>query len=384
MTTCACGPCACGKVAYGAFAFTSLGDWPAYSRAGLYAALVAGGYGRNRGFVAKPVSDGTNYGILVMTPERWVRENWTNVMVAQHVEKFLFKERSSWGQWYEQRGVVVQTMYTDSAPRGLRWPRGLAEMNVLAHLGKPVHIRVMQIPKVLGAGCFDVRLFANGTVACLPTINCPNPMATCEKYSFRFSQLVPEVSAYVTRLATFFGADWFRFDFFYGHPQRMVRVNEVSYPSHHTYPSEIRDELLAAYTHSVLPGPPPPPAPRGSHELSARPSLPPGPGLADVGSLAMLEVPSKCIMDYILPFIGVDREAFDHLCYLCRPLPPGAPPSPPSPPMPPSPPPSPPRSPPPPSSPPPPRPPGQSSRKADQYAAQRALLRREPTGSSTA
>ena len=39
-------------------------------------------------------------------------------------------------------------MYTDNAPRGLRWPRGLAEMNVLAHLGKPVHVRVMQIPKV--------------------------------------------------------------------------------------------------------------------------------------------------------------------------------------------------------------------------------------------
>ena len=80
-----------------------------------------------------------------MTPERWKTENWSLPLVARHVERFLFKERSSWGQWYEQRGVVIQRMYTDGAPRGLRWPHGLAEMNVLVHLGKPVHVRVMQV-----------------------------------------------------------------------------------------------------------------------------------------------------------------------------------------------------------------------------------------------
>ena len=252
-------------VVYGAFAYTRLGDWPVYSRNGLADALAAGGFGRGRGFVAKPASDGTNFGILVMTPERWQRENWTFALVSRHVERFLYKERSSWGQWYEQRGVVIQPMYTDGAPSGLRWPRGLAEMNVLVHLGRPVHIRVMQvhhltvfhspcsrrahavltpcshrsssaricvtqIPKVNGAGCFDVRLHENGSHTCLPTSNCPNPQATCERYSLRFSQALPQVGTYVRRLATFFGADWFRFDYFWGHPHRMMRINEVRHP----------------------------------------------------------------------------------------------------------------------------------------------------------
>ena len=38
---------------------------------------------------------------------------------------------SSWGQWYEQRGVVIQSFYTDHAPQGQVWPHGMAEMNVL-------------------------------------------------------------------------------------------------------------------------------------------------------------------------------------------------------------------------------------------------------------
>ena len=54
------------------FAYTALGEWPAYSRKGMYAALTAGGYGPEVGFVAKPASDGTNFGLLVMTPDRCV------------------------------------------------------------------------------------------------------------------------------------------------------------------------------------------------------------------------------------------------------------------------------------------------------------------------
>jgi|EP00900_Chrysochromulina_parva_P028029 hypothetical protein len=240
------------EVVYGGFAYTRLGEWPAYSRAELCAVLARGGFGPRRGFVAKPASDGTNYGLLVMTPERWRRENWTEALVATMVERFLFKGRSSWGQWYEQRGVVVQSLYTEGAPRGLRWPHGLAEMNVLAHLGEPVHMRVQEIPKAKGAGCFDVRLHANGSHDCLPTPNCPNPQLTCRKYTLQFARSLPEVRAYVRRLASFFGADWFRFDYFGGHPHRMLRVNEVSYPSHHTYPSDLREAWLAAYLRSVV------------------------------------------------------------------------------------------------------------------------------------
>ncbi len=56
---------------YGGFAFTPLGEWPAYSRAALATALRRGGYGPRRPFVIKPASDGTNYGLLVMEPNRW-------------------------------------------------------------------------------------------------------------------------------------------------------------------------------------------------------------------------------------------------------------------------------------------------------------------------
>ena len=31
----------------------------------------------------------------------------------------------------------------------MRWPHGMAEMNVLAHLGEPVHVRVMQVTLAL-------------------------------------------------------------------------------------------------------------------------------------------------------------------------------------------------------------------------------------------
>ena len=148
------------------------------------------------------------------------------------------------------------------------------------------------------------------------------------------------IRARAALLASFYGADWFRFDFFYGHPTRGFRVNEartprappcsesarrllaarasdrshrarrrrpqVSYPSHHVYTSAIREAWAAAYDGD-----------------------------------AMLEVDGGCVADYMLDFIGVERAGFDHDCYLCRPSPPAPPPAPPAPPSPPGPPPSP-------------------------------------------
>ena len=274
------------------------------------------------------------------------------------------------GQWYEQRGVVIQRMYTDGAPKGLRWPQGLAEMNVLAHLGRPIHVRVLEIPKVHGAGCFDVRLHANDSSECLPTINCPNPQQTCARYALRFTAVIAEVRAYVDRLGTLFGADWFRFDYFYGHPARPVRINEVSYPSHHTYPDDIREAWVRAYSQAstqtraaalhvaggtgagdtgvggtgVQDGT----GVGGTGVASGGPGVPIATGADGSQMPTMVQVPSSCIMDYLLQLTGVDRAAYENLCYLCRPLPPEAPPMPPSPPSPPYPPPSPPSPPPPP------------------------------------
>ena len=351
------------EVVYGAMAHTALGEWPVYTKEGMASALLAGGYGATNGFVVKPASDGTNYGLLLMTAERWNRENWTYGLVCRHVERFLYKPRSSWGQWYEQRGVVVQELYTDDAPQSARWPRGLAEMNVLVHLGYPVHMRVMQIPKAASSGCFDVRLHVNGSYECLPSATCPDPIPTCLKYGLRFHQVLPEVGAYARRLATFFGADWFRFDYFYGHPRRPIRVNEVSYPSHHTYPPDIRGAWLAAYAQSV-----PQPSPdEGAYGVGgASGSWGGGHSTSDVASVVasgaitkvmsagvstasaalvqsapMLQVPSSCVMQYLYEFVGIPPGRFEKLCFLCRPSPPGGPPYPPSP-WPPSMPPSPP------------------------------------------
>lgn len=339
---------------YGAFAYTPLSEWPVYTRAGMYQALESGGYGPRIGFVAKPASDGTNFGLLVMTPERWKRENWSMPLVARHVERFLYKEKSSWGQWYEQRGVVIQKMYTDGAPRGLRWPHGLAEMNVLAHLGRPVHVRVMEIPKAHGTGCFDVRLHLNGSHECLPAPNCPNALVVCAKYALHFADRLNEVRSYVTRISNFFGADWFRFDYFYGHPARPIRINEISYPSHHTYPPDMRRAWVQAYADSVGADVRPSPAassvaakPAKSSRGAAEPAATQPPRLP-----AMAQVPAECVMNYILPFINVDPITFDKMCFLCRPSPPGRPPSPPSPPSPPDKPPCPPSPPPPPPPPP--------------------------------
>ena len=91
-------------ILYGAFAFASLGEWPKYTKEEMYAALARHALGPSRAFVVKPASDGTNYGLptltltltlalvlpltlaltlgtnyglLVMKPERWRRENWT-------------------------------------------------------------------------------------------------------------------------------------------------------------------------------------------------------------------------------------------------------------------------------------------------------------------
>jgi hypothetical protein len=78
-------------VAYGAFAHTPLGEWKQYERDDLYSALRANRLGPDRPFVVKPASDGTNFGLLVMHPSKWKKENWTEALVARHVERFLFK-----------------------------------------------------------------------------------------------------------------------------------------------------------------------------------------------------------------------------------------------------------------------------------------------------
>ena len=46
-----------------------------------------------------------------------------------------------------QRGVVIQSFYTDGAPAAQQWPHGMAEMNVLGERGGAAHIRVLEVSK---------------------------------------------------------------------------------------------------------------------------------------------------------------------------------------------------------------------------------------------
>ena len=176
----------------------------------------------------------------------------------------------------------------------------------------------MEVPKRHGSGCFDVRIFENGSLHCLPTSSCPKPEETCHNYHSDLQAVLEPARRLLLRLSHFYGADWLRLDFFYGNPKRKLRINEVRYPSHHTYPAELRRDWTSAYTQN-----------------------------------RMLQVPSQCVVDYLLKYTGVNAHDFEHLCFLCRPSPPSLPPAPPSPPRPPQPPPSPPN--------PPPRPPPPAS-----------------------
>ena len=133
--------------------------------------------------------------------------------------------------------MLIEPFYNDGAPKLATWPHGLAEWNVLVLRGKPVHIRMMEIPKRHGTGCFDVLLNNNNAelhnnksnkpFTCLASATCPHAMSTCHNYTLGLAKLMPTISAYSSALGEFFGADWYRLDFFYGHPSRGVRVNEV-------------------------------------------------------------------------------------------------------------------------------------------------------------
>ena len=214
---------------------------------------------------------------------KWTR--YTSLTTSYDYPSCPPPPQSSWGQYYEQRGLVLQAVYTDDAPSAVKWPHGMAEMTALIMRGEPVHMRVYEIPKAAGEnGCFDVRLHENGTSECMPTNGCPkDAMDTCRQ--FRIDAMLPQLRSYAHRISSFFGADWFRFDFFHGHPKRMLSVNELSYPSHHTYPHDIRLGWLRGY--------------EGGR---------------------MVQASSDCVVDYLLRSVGVSAEEFEGgpNCYLCE------------------------------------------------------------------
>mmetsp|Transcript_2760 Transcript_2760/g.8493 ORF Transcript_2760/g.8493 Transcript_2760/m.8493 type:complete len:393 (+) Transcript_2760:1425-2603(+) len=343
-------------VLYGAFGAGPLGDWPAYSRDDFIAAMRKHRLGTERSFVVKPASDGTNWGVRVLHPSSWAQGNWSFVRVALEVESWLYRPVSSWGQWYEHRGVVLQRLYTDEAPDAFSWPHGMAEVNVLVQRGEPTFLRVMQVPRTHDSACFDVRLMpqqprsTEWTKAVPTTVTqrrggggssrwpafrcvlapaCPRSLETCGNYSVGrlLEELEPQLSAQAMALASVFGSDWLRLDFFIGHPKRGWQISEVSYPSHQRYPQEILDHWVAGYGYrsdlshrpSLEQRTPSPGTIAGKHDVPHVQTLSNDEHVLQHGanSVLMWQVDGECVADYLLRLISVDPERFAKNCVLC-------------------------------------------------------------------
>ena len=61
-------------------------------------------------------------------------------------------------------------------------------------------------------------------------------LAFCGVGSLTLPPLTRYANAQAMALASVFGSDWLRLDFFIGHPKRGWQISEVSYPSHQRYP----------------------------------------------------------------------------------------------------------------------------------------------------
>lgn len=93
---------------YGAFARKSLGHWPQYRRDEFIKTMSRIGTSTDYTFVLKPISSGASTGVLIMDGKRWHSEGWTLERLANHVEGFLYRDWSDYGQKYEHKGVVVE------------------------------------------------------------------------------------------------------------------------------------------------------------------------------------------------------------------------------------------------------------------------------------
>ena len=225
---------------YGGFASRAMGRWPRYEAASLVKAI----HGSHR-FVLKAASGGGAEGVLVMTPERWQRENWTELKVVEFAEQIIRRPCSLWGQRFEHAGVVVQESV---------WPDGdtIFQVEVKAHVvfGKLGKARLFIFPaaneSVVGHKTDPNRWGGRARVSyCEQTPKCKivsqGPVARradksmCGKLVMMLSQSSAQVSRMAKKVAAAVAADWFRFDFFLteqrGGGIRLL-VNEVTYPSH--------------------------------------------------------------------------------------------------------------------------------------------------------
>jgi len=152
-------------------------------------------------------------------------------------------------------------------------------------------------------------------------------LAFCGVGSLTLPPLTRYANAQAMALASVFGSDWLRLDFFIGHPKRGWQISEVSYPSHQRYPQEILDHWVAGYGYrsdlshrpSLEQRTPSPGTIAGKHDVPHVQTLSNDEHVLQHGanSVLMWQVDGECVADYLLRLISVDPERFAKNCVLC-------------------------------------------------------------------
>lgn len=259
-------------------------DVPWYDSARLQAAVANVSDHR---FVLKPLTEGGTMAVVVMDGTKWdrlkERRGGSGTDVAAHLvkqleKKSLSRQRSSWNQLYEHRGVLLEERYaapasslvvtaTNAPPTD-----GAYELKVFVVFGVPTSIALFP-PAAKGAlgdphdGCVELLreeqeqqqpdpsgpgrrrppsllfhcLPYNGNVKWMPAF-CKSASAWINE-----ERNLASIDAWSQTLARTIGADWLRLDLFAGDVARGFVVNEVTYPSHHGFPDEVWTRYAKRY-----------------------------------------------------------------------------------------------------------------------------------------
>lgn len=235
-------------------------DAPWYARERLLAAISAA---TDRRFVLKPLTEGGAASVVVMDAERWgrmlTRRNATSVeerLVDQLERKALLRERSSWNQEFEHRGVLLEERY-DAEAEGSTY-----ELKLFVVFGQALGVRLYPRRRAVDGARDDgqqsyVELVReplaagrplSGRFRCLPTaVESQASVCAAAIVWINAQSTVARLDEWAMSIARMYSADWFRLDVFAGDARRGLLVNEVTYPSHVPPPAGVWQQYLARY-----------------------------------------------------------------------------------------------------------------------------------------
>ena len=224
-------------------------------------------------FVLKPLTDGGSQSVMLMDSERWEtraeslmqRKNSTveEYLVDQLEKKALNKKNSAWRQQYEHRGCVLEDRYDGdgaaaSDPSASSTAASSYELKVFVVFGVPIGIRVY--PRSSTGRNLDAeeetvdQLVRTGSDAVVGgRFRCVKADTTAQSRCATAAKWINEaghvrrLDDWASRIATLYGADWFRLDLFAGDTRRGWKVNEVTYPSHITPPDAVWAHYVSRY-----------------------------------------------------------------------------------------------------------------------------------------